>query len=126
MAADVRAKQTRATSDLTDLKRENHVSYLAAGAAGAGAGLLMGGFNPASALIGGIAGLFSAGGLNADSDKKIDDAVARLTTGDLATKFKNNELSKDQLKATLNIQDDELINAIMELSSTINANTDAQ
>jgi len=83
---DQTAKQARAQSNLTDLKRSD----------------------------------------NTEADGLIDYAVKRLTSGDLAEAFRNNNLTDEELKQQLYIEDDDLIDSIKDLATTINQNTDMQ
>lgn len=123
-AADARAKQARAKSDLTDLKRsqigDGGIGGAFAGSAIAGA---IGG--PFAGLVTAIGGLSNSFDKMSQSNNAIDSAIARLTTGDLSEQFKGNQLSDEELKQKLQIDDDDLLASIKELSSTINANTNA-
>lgn len=146
------ANRAQAINDITQLKRDRHQSVWGAmgqGAAeGGSAGLIAGLATSGIASLTGVgavitpaliasAGLIGAASKavikgistaqqNAKNDKIIDDAIARLTTGDLAKDFTNNHLTDADLKQKLQIDDQGLINAIKELASDINHNSDMQ
>ena len=117
------AREKRAQADLTDLKRDNHISVIGNMAAGAAVGSFLG---PVGTYYGAIAGGIGAGIKNVESDKRIESAITRLTTGDLAKDFSTNSLTNEKLMEELNITDGELIDAIKELAETINYNTEMQ
>ena len=116
-----KAKEAQATANVTKLKQKNDVQWYERAGGAALAGLTMG------------AGAFPAAGYlmdrereSANEDKKIDESIARLTTGDLSEDFKKNLLSFDDLKDKLKIEDEELIKSIRDLATSINENTDSQ
>lgn len=116
-----KAKEAQATENVTKLKEKKDVQWYERVGGAALAGLTMG------------AGAFPVAGYlmdrereAANEDKKIDESIARLTTGDLSEDFKKNLLSFDDLKDKLKIEDEELIKSIRDLATSINENTDSQ
>lgn len=111
IVANQKAKVARTTSDFTDLKRSKEYNTW--------------GHLAATALFG-PAGRLATEMWNTDQDRKINTSVERLTTGDLSKAFKLKQLSTEDLKEKLQIDDDNLIRSIGDLAKKINENTEAE
>lgn len=111
IVANQKAKVARTTSDFTDLKRSKEYNTW--------------GHLAATALFG-PAGRLATEMWNTDQDRKINTSVERLTTGDLSEAFKLKQLSTEDLKEKLQIDDDNLIRSIGDLAKKINENTEAE
>ena len=106
------AKKARAKSDLTDLKKREHADY--------NFGTFLG-----DVFTGGMVGKAQTAS-DIQSDKTINNAISRLTEGDLAEDFKLGNITSDELAEKLDIDDEDLIKSITDLATTINENTEAE
>ena len=121
--AQNQASQRQTQADLTAFKRQQHSeSILLNALLGGASGFIAG--NIPGALIGATIGGLGSSALNAVQDEKIDKAITRLTTGDLANGYSKGQYSDSDLAEKLDL-DETLIPQLKELVFAVEKNTAA-